>query len=147
MKPLLFTIAICIGVASNASAATRYPYVTTIGAGDFNAARIAYGEQAAAGEPGRDAIPAFTSVAAYHYYYRFAEDTSCDERCVQAAYFKLREERSIEFIPLGQRVTVMGEMRDATDRRYPICRIRLKPDTSSRVLLCLSLSDWPPSKR
>jgi len=147
MKQVLLAIAISVCLAPDASAAPRYPYVTKIGAGDFNAARIAYGERAAAGIPGRDAIPAFASVAAYHYYYRFADDASCNEHCVQAAYFKLREEGTIEFISLGQRVTVVGEMRDSADRRYPICRIRLKSDTSSRVLLCLSLSDWSPSKR
>ena len=59
-------------------------------AGDFNAARIAYGDDAAGGVVGRDASPAFTSIAAYDEYFASADNRACNERRVGVTYRRLQ---------------------------------------------------------
>jgi hypothetical protein len=98
-----------VGLGSAAGAETRtFPYTTKVTAGDFDAAHLAYGDRAAAGIPGRDAIPMFTSVRAYDRYY--GDDKACDgnDSCIHSLYAALRSEGAISLVSVGETVTVLG---------------------------------------
>ncbi len=114
-------------------------YKAKITAGDFNAARIKYGNAAAAGQLGRDVLPIFTSVEAYDYYYRFADDKSCHDECVRSAYTALRKAGSIKLAEIGTAVVVQAELTDPKDATYKVCRVRVNGRTA--YLLCAALSE------
>lgn len=146
-RPLLAAALVAAALLSPslASAAPRFPYSTTISAGDLYAARIAYGDHAAAGIPGRDAIPMFPDVAPYDDFYSFDDDKSCDETCVRHAYARLRRAGAIELVSVGQAVAVLGTLRDPKDPNYLICRVRFseRGHAKTRLVTCVALLDQP----
>lgn len=121
--------------------ASRYPYTTTIATGDFNAARMLYGDQAQASVPGHDVIPMFTTVAAYQRYYASADDNSCDEACVKKTYNFLRTTSSVELVPIGTRVRVLSEFADEQDHGYTICRVQIPGHAHPLLVLSVALAN------
>ncbi|HTA39430.1 MAG TPA: hypothetical protein VK760_10150 [Candidatus Acidoferrales bacterium] len=142
LRPLTLAVAAVMMLAvAPASVATSFPYTTTIANGDIETARLVYGDQAAVGE--RDALPAFTDLDAYKFYYKFDDDRNCDDSCVAAAYHTLKGAGRIRLLTVSTKVTVLSKLADPDDPNYEICRVHIPNSSKTWFVLSAGLADGP----
>lgn len=129
----------CLITATTPALARTIPYATTVQGGDIGSARLVFGDDASAGE--RDALPAFRDIDAYEYYYKFADDRDCNDRCLAAPYHVLRDAGRMRMLMVGQAVRVLGRQVDPQDRRFTIYKVQIPRSSGVWYLLSLGLKD------
>lgn len=134
MRHVLPALTLLLCSALPASAA---PIETVVAYGDLGSARLVYGDQAAAGI--RDALPAFTDLNAYRFYYKFDDDKDCDDRCLARPYLTLKRQGRIRMLTMGTTLRIVTKTQDPDDPQYQICHVTLRRSSQTYLVLCAGL--------